>query len=652
MHISRKILGIKNKGRFAQRIKTEMVWLFRAFLSFVLIPYSLFSCRGDEVIYPTIDTHVADEVRGGGLYVLCEGNMGSNKARLDYMNLATGTYYANWYGSQNPTQLKELGDVGNDIKQHGGRLYAVINCSHKVEVMDLQARHIAKIDIPNCRYLAFKGDKMYVSAYVGSVATPELLGSVFEIDTATLAVTREVKVGHQPDELCIVDDKLYVCNSGGYLTNRYDSTLSVIDLHSFTELRKIPVGLNPTRVRVDDQKHLWVTCQGNYSSVKPQIVILENEQPVYRIPTPCANISLLGANAYVIDAENNELKVFSTIDYQRSPSERGLGGVLSSMEHPYGLLATSDALYITDAKNYVSSGVLYCFGYDGVKRWSAQTGDIPGHLCRVTEEFALDEDSTATKQHSAYLKTVYEYLPAMGQFVNVLPKYEEGDDAASMCRKCEQAIANNAGGMVCLGGWGGYITFGFDHPVENKDGYDLRILGNAFAMSGNTAYGSSEPGIVLVSRDENGNGLPDDTWYELKGSMYDDPATRHNVTKTYSRASDTVRNTFHTQPYYPQWIKEESLTFTGALLPPQTETISGQSVQRILDYGYVDNKPNSDIEGTSFDISWAIDTDGKSISLPCVDFIRVYTAVDENNGPTGELSTEITGAIDLHITTD
>lgn len=636
MHNCRKIL------------KSFTIW------SFTIWSFVLTSCRGDEVIYPTIGTHVTDEVRVGGLYVLCEGNMGSNKARLDYMNLATGTYYANWYGSQNPTQLKELGDVGNDLKQHGGRLYAVINCSHKVEVMDLQARHIAKIDIPNCRYLAFKGDKMYVSAYVGSVDTPELLGSVFEIDTATLAVTREVKVGHQPDELCIVDDKLYVCNSGGYLTNRYDSTLSVIDLNSFTELRKIPVGLNPTRVRVDDQKHLWVTCQGNYSSVKPQIVILKNEQPVYRIPTPCANISLLGANAYVIDSENKELKVFSTIDYQRSPSERGLGGVLSSFEHPYALLATSDALYITDAKNYVSSGVLHCYGYDGRERWRASTGDIPGHLCRVTQAYELYGDTTSqeTTRRSPYISRVYEYLPAMGQFVNVLPKYEEGDDAASMCRKCEQAIANNAGGMVCLGGWGGYITFGFDHPVENKDGYDLRILGNAFAMSGNTAYGSSEPGIVLVSRDENKNGIPDDRWYELKGSMFDDPATRHNVTKTYSRASDTIRNPFHSQPYYPQWIKEESLTFTGALLPPQTEKISGQSVQRILDYGYVDNKPNSDIEGTSFDISWAIDTDGQSISLPCVDFIRVYTAVDENNGLTGELSTEITGAIDLHIATD
>ncbi len=608
------------------------------------------SCRGDEVIYPTIGTHVTDEIRNGGLYVLCEGNMGSNKARIDYMNLKEGEYYANWYGCQNPRQMKELGDVGNDLQTYGGRLYAVINCSHKVEVMDRKARHIGQVEIPNCRYLAFRGDKMYVSAYVGSVATPELLGSVFEVDTATLEVTREVKVGHQPDELCIVDGKLYVANSGGYLTNRYDSTLSVIDLSSFTETEKIVVGMNPTRVRVDDQKHLWVCCQGNYNDRKPSVVVLNKGQEIRRLGIPCANISILGSVAYIIDNEQHKLRAFSTIDF----SELDQPIDISAFEHPYGLLAETDVLYITDAKNYVSSGVLHCFGYDGKEHWIAMTGDIPGHLCRVSGEYMLHSDTVQhdTTALSPYISRVYEYMPAMGQFVNVLPKYEEGDDAESMCRKCELAIANNAGGMICLGGWGGYVTFGFDHSVQNNEGYDLRILGNAFLMSGNSAYGSSEPGIVLVSRDENKNGIPDDAWYELKGSEYDSPTTLHKVAKTYTREGDTLRNPFHTQPYYPQWIKEESITFTGARLAPLTENISGQSVQRILDYGYADNKPNTDLTGTSFDISWAVDADGKSISLPCVDFIRIYTAVDETFEATGELSTEITGAIDLHIARD
>lgn len=607
----------------------------------------LLACRGPEIIYPTIGTHVTDEVRTGGMYILCEGNMGSNKARLDYINLQSGTYYSNWYGAQNPSQTKELGDVGNDIQQYGSRLYAVINCSHKVEVMDIQARRIGQVEIPNCRYMAFRGDKMYVSAYVGSIADPDLLGAVYEVDTASLQITREVKVGHQPDELCLLGDKLYVCNSGGYLTDRYDSTISVIDLNSFAEERKIVVGLNPTRMRTDNRGQLWVCCQGNYKDVRPELVVLNTEGILTHIAINCANLSILGQTVYVLDSDERLLRTVSTIDY--TLIEPAID--LSAYEHPYGLLAAPEALYITDAKNYVSSGVLHCCNYDGRERWTARTGDIPGHLCRVTQSYDLYRDTASQPKPdtpSPYISRVYEYVPAMGQFVNELPKYEQGDDAATMCRKCEQAIANNAGHMVSLGGWGGYITFGFDHPVVNGGGRDLQILGNAFYMTGSTEYGSSEPGIVLVSQDENGNGLPDDTWYELKGCLYDDPLTQHAVTRTYRRSADTLQNPFHQHPYFPQWIDADELIFTGELLPPQTQEISGQHVQQILDYGYADNKPNSDTEGTSLDISWAVDANGESILLPYIDFVRIYTAVDEYQAQTGELSTEIAGAIDLH----
>lgn len=616
------------------------LWLLVVGLFFV-------SCRGDEVIYPTIGTHVTDEVGQGGLYVLCEGNMGSNKARLDYMNLETGTYYSNWYGSQNPHQLKELGDVGNDIQQYGKRLYAVINCSHKVEVMDLKARHIGQIDLPNCRYMAFHGDKLYVSAYVGSVADPDLLGSVYEVDTATLQVTREVKVGHQPDELCIVDDKLYVCNSGGYLTEHYDSTISVIDISSFREIEKIPVGINPTRLRLDAQGHLWVCCQGNYTNRQPEVWVMNGSVVLKRIETPCANISIQGTTTYILDNEAKKLHAFSTVDFTEQPQPIDI----KTFEHPYGLLAAAEALYITDAKNYVSSGVLHCYSYEGKEHWSAKTGDIPGHLCRVTGAYELHGDTLSPITHnpSPFIHRVYEYKPAMGQFVNELPKYATGDDAASMCRKCEQAIANNAGGLITLGGWGGYVTFGFDHAVVNTEGKDIQILGNAFYMSGSTEYGSSEPGIVLVSQDDNRNGLPDDAWYELKGCLYDNSGTNHHFQKTYSRAGDTLQNSFHQHPYYPQWLSEDEYTLTGALLPSQTAEIGGQHVQRILDYGYVDNKPNTDTDGTSFDISWAIDAAGQPITLDSIHFIRVYNAVDEVLDQTGELSTEISGAIDLHI---
>ena len=619
----------------------------RTILMIALLTLLLASCRHEETIYPTLVDQVAGVSGKGGLYVLCEGNMGSNKARLDYMNLETGIYYSNWYGAQNPHQLKELGDVGNDLQQYGHRLYAVINCSHKVEVMTPRGTHIGQVNLPNCRYMAFYGNKMYVSAYVGSVVDADLLGSVYEVDTASLQVVREVKVGHQPDELCIGDDRLYVCNSGGYLTNRYDSTVSVIDLTSFTETERIPVGLNPTRIRRDRNGRLWVCCQGNYSDRAPEVVVVEGSTIVKRFAVPCMNMDLCDDIIYILDGENKVLRRFSTATLTEQPAALSL----VQYEHPYGLLVTSEALYVTDAKNYVSSGILHCYSPAGVEQWQWRTGDIPAHLCRVAQAYDLNgggDDTPATGQ-SPYITRVYEFVPGMGQFVNELPKYNDGDDAAAMCRKCETAIANNAGGMVSLGGWGGYITFGFDHPVQNGEGADLRVLGNAFYMSGSSEYGSSEPGIVMVSRDDNGNGLPDDKWYELKGCLYDDAGTQHNVTRTYKRSADTLHNPFHNHPYYPQWIAADEITLRGTLLPKQSVVISGQNVQRILDWGYVDNKPNTDITGTSFDISWAIDADGSSVSLPCADFVRVYTAVDETLPMTGELSTEVSGAIDLHV---
>ena len=106
---------------------------------------------------------------------------------------------------------------------------------------------------------------------------------------------------------------------------------------------------------------------------------------------------------------------------------------------------------------------------------------------------------------SPYIARVYDYCPAPGQFVNLLPASTAGDDAATMVQKATDCLAGTANGtIVSLGSWGGYIIFGFDHQIENGSGADFKITGNAFA-------GNAEPGIVMVAADDNQNGLPDDT---------------------------------------------------------------------------------------------------------------------------------------------
>jgi len=138
------------------------------------IALAFVSCREDEIIFPSTDVSVAAPRNDGniqGFYLLNEGNMGMNRASIDVFNYTTGNYTTDIYSERNPSVVKELGDVGNDIKIYGNKVYAVINVSNKVEVIEKwSAKRIKKIDIPNCRYVSFYKDKAYVSSYSGPVA--------------------------------------------------------------------------------------------------------------------------------------------------------------------------------------------------------------------------------------------------------------------------------------------------------------------------------------------------------------------------------------------------------------------------------------------------------------------------------------------------
>jgi hypothetical protein len=147
---------------------------------FILIASSLLasSCREDDyVVTPEDENTGTKTVKSDimGMYLLNEGNMGSNKCTLDYLDLSSNDstihYIRNIYSARNPTVIKELGDVGNDIEINGNQLWMVINCSNKVEVATVDScKKIAKIDIPNCRYVIFDGGFAYVSSYVGARA--------------------------------------------------------------------------------------------------------------------------------------------------------------------------------------------------------------------------------------------------------------------------------------------------------------------------------------------------------------------------------------------------------------------------------------------------------------------------------------------------
>lgn len=365
----------------------------------------LFACREIELVVPTEyellpGAPIDPDARPAGMYLLNEANMGSNKSSIDYVDFRNAYYVRNIYAERNPEVVKELGDVGNDIQIYGNKLYAVINCSHKVEVMDVRTcKRIGQVDIPNCRYIRFAKGKAYVSAYVGPVAIDPnaQLGAVYEVDTASLAVTRKVTVGYQPDELEVLGEYLYVANSGGYRAPDYDSTVSVVEIYGMKQIQKIPVGINLHRIRKDRYGKLWVTSRGDYNTIPSRLYVLDRKDKNSKemvvkdtLDIPCSEMYIQGDSLYFYSVEWNKQTERNTVTYGIIDVRTGqlvtdhfiTDGTEQDIVIPYGICVhpTTGDIYVTDAKNYVSSGVLHCYDRHGKKKWSVRTGDIPAHM--------------------------------------------------------------------------------------------------------------------------------------------------------------------------------------------------------------------------------------------------------------------------------
>jgi hypothetical protein len=278
-----------------------------------------------------------------------------------------------------------------------------------------------------------------------------------------------------------------------------------------------------------------------------------------------------------------------------------------------------------------------------------------------------------TDTEAQYISEVVAYTPAPGQLINVAPWGTPGG---------ARSIEGGLNGSVSLGAFGGYVVFRFDQPVANDP---QNPYGVDFTIFGNPIGDWSEPGVVWVMQDENENGEADDTWYELAGSDYWFSTTLRNRSVTYiNPGGDEARdvpwednlgktgviraNSIYTQPYYPlndsfPAISPDSFTLEGTLILGHLfENTSGMnSLQRA--FGYADNRlrggspftvPDNPytrvIEnsgGDGFDIGWAVDPDGQYVDLDSIHFIKVQCAVQDEGGGLGEISTELTGAVDV-----
>ena len=371
------------------------------------------ACRKDPVPEPpSKDADLTGEkvdVSGfpesiGKVFLLNEGQMGSNNASLDFIRISDGNYITGAFKKMNPDVGAGLGDVANDVAVHGDELWIVVNNSGIVEVVSAKDEtEIAAIQVPTPRNIAFDDTYAYVTSWAGAYVTGSYdenwvyvvtdsknpKGQVYRIDLKTKKVAGSVEVGYQPEGIACYDGKLYVANSGGISsqlppTYSYDNTVSIIDTKTFKVTEIVEVEVNLKNVYSDGRGNIYVTLLGDYWSVHSGLYIIRTKagNAVSKVTDYASVSTICGDTVYGIGTDTefdwsaeHVYKAWSVRDGNRSDVFLNVSATAL-----YGLYALdADTFLVTDAGDYFNPGSVACYD-KGAKIWSVTAGVCPGHF--------------------------------------------------------------------------------------------------------------------------------------------------------------------------------------------------------------------------------------------------------------------------------
>lgn len=634
----------------------------------------------------------------GGVLILCEGNYNSGNASLCHYDPYTRHVER---GVFRRTNDRRLGDTGQSITLGpDGTAYIAMENSGIIWALDTRTLRVrgqlTSSQAPgmiNPRYVHITEPH---KAYVTDLYSPYIT----TFDPTTMTPLGNIPTG-QPsvdgysstEQMAQWGDSLYVCCWS------YSRDILVIDTQQDRIVHRLTLDSpQPRSIVCDRRGRLWVITDGGYQTAEDSYG--DNIPHLYRIDASTLSIELdlplpqdeaavqiaLSPDSTQLYVLNNDIYRLDITD-QAFPSQPLIPAPTDSQgrRHKlYGLAVhpTQGDVYVADAVDYAQSGVVYRYSSQGQELDHFRVGINPCGFAFLDTPTQLPQDVLQDNQEDrlrrAMVSHVYEYMPAPGHQVN---GYSVVGDlirpGATMQEACDTVLSHfRHRWMVSLGGQGGYLVAGFDHDVTNsRGGYDLAIKGNPYSYQ-------SEPGIIWVSADDNGDGLPNDTWYELAGSEYGTPNHTQDYAITYYRPTAPAQDIAWsdnqggsgTIPYMPEWNTHPTYwqdwvptqtdsqgrqyrTYYGSRLRDRSTYHDGISLIPPYDWGYADNQGSDYFLNDNFcnipmgyyRLSQAVNFDGTPAHLSHIRFVRIQTAQTGSTPNLGEISTEVYGIWDCHI---
>jgi len=349
---------------------------FKWISALLILPFLMVSCTDEPDVTPVVQDTI---VHSSAVYIMNEGLFNGNNAGITRFTFSDSASVADFFMQQNG---RGLGDTGSDLAVYGSKLYAVVNVSSQLEVMDA-ATGISLKQIPmfdgnsprQPRKIAFYGNKAFVCCFDGTVAV---------VDTTTLAITSYINAGLNPDAILSAGGKIWVSNSGGLNFPAYNNTVSVIDPVSLSQEKEITVGTNPFTMAADAYGDIYLISRGNYGDEKSRLQVIDMaSQTVKHTFTDfeAINFSIAGDSAYVYNYDwmtgENTLRVIDVKTEAIISNQFITDG--TALQTVYGISAdpVSGLIFISDAMGFTGNGKVYAFTKTGRLRYTFDAGLNP-----------------------------------------------------------------------------------------------------------------------------------------------------------------------------------------------------------------------------------------------------------------------------------
>lgn len=350
---------------------------------FMLVCLSIISCKKEE----NKDGNIGTYLESGSAIVVNEGNFGSSNGSISYIDRngkATNFIYENANNGIN------LGDVIQSYTAVGTKGIICVNNSFKIEIVDARTfKHIATIvDTTSTQNTSYVRYALGINDNKAYVTNGNFAGEVEVIDLTTNTIVKSINVGKGPEQLAMVGNNVYVCNSGGF---DVDSTVSIINATTDVVTSTINVGDIPTKIVKDAQNNVWVLCAGQSDYSMYPIINKLSPSKLIRINTTTNTVdrsfSLINAGnpSYVVNLAigNNGRTIYYSVSdkiYALDITSNTLTTTaLISGRNFYGLAASpfSNQVWALQAPNFTSSGYVFRYASTGALIDSVKVGIGP-----------------------------------------------------------------------------------------------------------------------------------------------------------------------------------------------------------------------------------------------------------------------------------